>query len=571
MAGAPLMREKRARRLVEVGQRVRDFRFYHPHLQIEDLASGELVPWAPNPMQLAIRAEIRRQEALAQPVRIIGLKSRRAGFSTTIQGTFAHRMNTRKRYSTITIAHEIDNAAYLFRMLELMQNNLPAKLTCPKERGHTGKMLELKNGSYARVDTANDKNAGRGSGARAIHASEYAHWPHQKATMRSIRNTVPMKPGTLVVVESTANGVGDEFHALYVRAREGRSPYVPLFFPWFVDPLNALAAPPNLLELEAFDSPEEVELRKAYPFLSADQLYWRRIKISADFDEDLEGFQQEYPANDDEAFLSTSRSFFGRLYGLVPSKFIAEGHLEGQPKGKLHFDFDAKTPALRILRMPEPARRYLLCADVAGGVTDARLEDFTDRREASDFNVVYVLDDLGRIAAALRLRCDTDVFGQHLFKLGRVYSSLSGAWAPIGVDVTGGAGWAVIAELRRLGYPSIWRDRERRRYTQDRKSQYGYVFTESGREIALATVKRVAREDPHLIDEPQLIHEMRGMIVNSRGKPEAGPNVHDDCPMAYAIGRVMWPEIVGAADSGAKIRRDPGLEATISQLATRGR
>ena len=42
-----------------------------------------------------------------------------------------------------------------------------------------------------------------------------------------------MNPGTLIVLESTAKGVGSLFHHEWTSASNGESGYVPVFVPWF--------------------------------------------------------------------------------------------------------------------------------------------------------------------------------------------------------------------------------------------------------------------------------------------------------------------------------------------------
>ena len=41
-----------------------------------------------------------------------------------------------------------------------------------------------------------------------------------------------LKPETVVVLESTANGVGDFFHDEWMRTQQGRSDKEPVFVPW---------------------------------------------------------------------------------------------------------------------------------------------------------------------------------------------------------------------------------------------------------------------------------------------------------------------------------------------------
>jgi len=51
--------------------------------------------------------------------------------------------------------------------------------------------------------------------------------------MLGLNQSVPYKHGTIIVLESTANGVGNWFHEEWLRAKHKESNFVPLFFPWF--------------------------------------------------------------------------------------------------------------------------------------------------------------------------------------------------------------------------------------------------------------------------------------------------------------------------------------------------
>ena len=45
--------------------------------------------------------------------------------------------------------------------------------------------------------------------------------------------SVPREPFTVVVLESTAKGIGNFFHDTWCDAVDGKSAYTPLFVPWF--------------------------------------------------------------------------------------------------------------------------------------------------------------------------------------------------------------------------------------------------------------------------------------------------------------------------------------------------
>ena len=108
---------------------------YHPRLAIQDRRTSRLVPYRLNAVQARLDAVIRRQAVEGKPIRIIGLKSRRMGFSTHVQARFAHAAFTTRTFAGITGAHLDESSSYLHGMSEAMWEHLPAPLRPMRHRG----------------------------------------------------------------------------------------------------------------------------------------------------------------------------------------------------------------------------------------------------------------------------------------------------------------------------------------------------------------------------------------------------------------------------------------------------
>lgn len=112
-------------------------------------------------------------------------------------------------------------------------------------------------------------------------------------------------------MESTANGIGNTFHALYKAAEAGDSEFEPLFIPWFWHEEYAAEAP------EGWRAPPKfAEYGEIYG-LTPEQLYWawsenRTLAQASDGTtaEPCFRFRQEFPANADEAFTSSGDETF---------------------------------------------------------------------------------------------------------------------------------------------------------------------------------------------------------------------------------------------------------------------
>lgn len=137
----------------------------------------------------------------------------------------------------------------------------------------------------------------------ATHNSEVAFWPNAATHFSGVIQAIPDLPGTEIILESTANGVGGEFHSRWQQAERGEGDYIAIFIPWFWQPEYRRQVPDGFVLTE-----EEREYQAAYG-LDLEQIAWRRNKIDDDL-KDAVLFKQEYPANSAEAFQLSGHDSF---------------------------------------------------------------------------------------------------------------------------------------------------------------------------------------------------------------------------------------------------------------------
>jgi hypothetical protein len=199
--------------------------------------------------------------------------------------------------------------------------------------------------SVLEIDTAGSPEAGRGYTPSMLHLSEVARWTGQLATrkMLSQLNAVPYEPETIVILESTANGL-NHFHRRWVNARDGANDpdtgetYAALFVPWWRDPhcsLQFATGDDRKRFVETIgDERQFGEIVTDEPMLieryelTAEQLYWRRMMIRTQHENNVELFKQENPASDDEAFIGSGRTVFS---GILVSKAIHAAEAAPKP------------------------------------------------------------------------------------------------------------------------------------------------------------------------------------------------------------------------------------------------
>lgn len=279
-------------------------------LKILDKA-GSLVPLKLNRAQRFIHERLEAQLKEAGRIRALILKGRQQGSSTYVQARM--RWNLKKRPGTraYVIAHEQKGSDNMFVMAKRYHDEEPPDVRPSTGASNASELWFDKLDSRYSVATAGTKDVGRSGTAQFMHASEYAFWPNADTHWAGIGQTVPLADGTEIIVESTANGVRNDFYSRWKQAIHGQGGFIAIFVPWYWSEEYELPVPAGFTR-----TPEEDELVELYPELTDRKLAFRRAKIEDDFKGDTSQFEQEYPNNWQEAFINESRDTF------IPGKLV---------------------------------------------------------------------------------------------------------------------------------------------------------------------------------------------------------------------------------------------------------
>jgi hypothetical protein len=375
---------------------------------------GNLRPW------IEANLWIRTKDRLVRPLllnwaqadywskrteRDIILKARQMGFTTLTQAGFFADCLLRPNTTSVVVAHDLDSTEQIFQIAQLFWERLPAsaKATAGKPKYENRREFFWPQiGSRFFVGTAGNVKFGRGQTIHNLHCSEFAFWPNPEEGLAALMEAVPA--GGRVVIESTANGIGNRFHRLWLGAKGRANGWKRHCYGWFESEGYTLAGPP-LGALAA----DEAALRERY-HLTDDQIRWRRAK-----QRDLgEKFRQEYPENYVDCFLASARSIFDMT---ALRKAIAR--IAADPPGKAMAVLatgDASislAPArLVVWKQPQDGVLYVVGADVGEGL------------ERGDASAAVVLERAtGEQVAELHGRVPPDRFAHLLAALGRHYNS----------------------------------------------------------------------------------------------------------------------------------------------------
>jgi hypothetical protein len=399
---------------------------------------------------------------------------------------------------------------------------------------------------------------------QVVHASEAAKWKNPMV-WQGVGIALSKLPGTMGLIESTAEGVGNFFHSTWVEAAAGRSLWRPVFLSWKDDPNNVARVTKREEEQWEFLDAEERRIWEEHK-LSLGQLKWRRQQIaSPDMMrpgiDPIDVFHQEYPLTPDEAFLASGKSFF-----LLPSLVALETSPKGTKKplaaGEIYAppgstdrkktDWSKITPSFRALNhgalsvweMPVPGADYVIGADVAEGL------------EHGDRSVAWVLrrDTLKYVARYKTQGLDPDQFGVQCALLGWLYNE-----ALVGIEHNG-PGLAANSALTRIHYKRKWFDRDLGKTGEQATGQYqGWRTTAANRPTMLWRLEEEIRSATIDMPAADFFDEAKTFqIVN--GRPEAIVGKHDDEIMSAAITlqmHILGGAIRGPSRKAKKLKESP--------------
>lgn len=316
--------------------RLKDFKFFSEEFFKIRTKSGQVTPFIMNRAQLYIHERLESQLKATGKVRAVCLKGRQQGVSTLIQARYFHKTITTRGFKTFILTHDSQATKNLFEMTKRYYEYLPAGL-CPKANRDSQKELKFEtiDSGYA-IGTAGAKGTGRSQTIQLLHGSEVSFWPNAKEHAQGLFQAVSDESGTEIILESTANGIGNFFHQSWVAAEQGLSEFQAIFVPWYWQP--EYKAYYKQSQDEIFLSDEEELLLKLYESdgMTREHIYWRRFKMgqfSSDHDVGLKLFAQEYPCCSSEAFSNP-----------IDDTFIASVHVARARK--VHVDVSPTAPLI---------------------------------------------------------------------------------------------------------------------------------------------------------------------------------------------------------------------------------
>lgn len=281
------------------------------YLKIID-KKGNIVLLILNDAQKIVYSKYKSLIDAGKPVRIILLKARQMGMSTLTEGLIYQRNSFDENRKAGIVAHVAEASSNLFNMFKTYHKHLPEELKPQLDKSNEKKMSYGLLDSSIKISTAESGDGvGRSDTYQDLHLSEVAFWRDADTVMTALLQTVPDEPNTMIIVESTANGVGGWFHETWVSAENGENDYTPIFLSWFdlPDYTRPFADKEEKKHFKKTMDTYEITLKKNFP-VTYEQLNWYRYTRINKLKGSYNSMKQEYPSTAEEAFVASGRPVF---------------------------------------------------------------------------------------------------------------------------------------------------------------------------------------------------------------------------------------------------------------------
>lgn len=500
---------KKRRDLKRYSTSYQDFALEQIRILPKDASKG-FIPMEFNSAQQIVNDAIEKQLAETGKVRAIVLKARQMGLSTYATGRVYWKSYLTPYNKSVVMAHDSATSDALFSMSRNIIQNMRPEFAPVLKKSNSKEIGFEHNDSGYRLYTAGSPEAGRGTTPTIAHLSEVAFWTHDAKILAGLFQGISQADGTEVILESTANGVGNEFHRLWKGAVAGENEYIPIFVPWYLMPeyTRDVLEPDEFLETIT-EEEEDLQLKHG---LELNQLYWRRLKIA---EGGLDKFRQEYPSTPEEAFIVSGANVFNteKLMNTEPSRVQKKQHFNIE---SCMFD-DHREGSLEIFKFPRYDSNFVIGADCSLGV-------------GRDYSAAVVLDEEREVCAVYRNnKIDPTQYGDLLFYLGRLYNN-----ALTAVE-SNSLGIATLNRLKQMDYVNLYHQTKVANISNEEGTRLGWRTTQATKPMIIGHLKNAIENDDILLASPTIIQECLDYVADENGRTNAITGCNDDTVIATAI------------------------------------
>jgi len=522
-------------------------------VSILDKMSGRIEKFILNRPQRRVLQMLEQQRLAKKPLRMIMLKARQWGGSTLVQMYMIWiQLVLKKNWNSVICGHLHQTSAAIKSMYNRVLRRYPKDFTPDGQRPQFvtfegSRNVRQLSGSESLVITssAQSEDAIRGYDVKMAHLTEVAFWPESPRhepddLIRSIGGTIPLEPLTMIVLESTANGVGNYFHKEWERAKRGESDKKLVFVPWHEIEIYRMPVDDTSKLLSELDNYEKLLWQDN---CTLEQINWYHHKRREYSSQVL--MAAEFPSNDIEAFATNDRSVFNpQLLELLRTScdiVPKSGDMVAKSQKSLvdvAFVEGMGGNAMKVWKMPETAKlrnRYIVAVDVGGS------------RDSADWSVIAVFDTHNsaddpehrpEVVAQWRGHVDKDIMAWKAAHIARFYNNALLIFESNSLECDGEVGKTIIDNIA-MSYGNIYR-----RKNKSNESVAGFHTNSKSKNNAIDNLKAYIRDRAYIERDQQAIDEMAQYQLLSNGKSYgAQKGCHDDILMTRAIALFVIEEI----------------------------
>lgn len=516
---------------------------------IKDKVSARNVPFRLNAPQRRLLAVLEDMRHAGKPIRAIVLKARQWGGSTLVQVYMAWMQIVRRTcWNSVICGHLRDTASAIQGMYTRLLRFYPRQYKPdgdalrfrPYEKSRN--ICEITSRQCLVVaGTAGSQESIRGMDIAMAHLTEVAFWPAtpQKSPeniIRAVCGSVMLEPETLVVLESTANGMGNFFHSEWLRAKTGFSDKQAVFVPWHEIEIYRHPVKDAAALWRAMDEYEQALWQQG---LTLEMIAWYHAK-RREYSTHSQ-MQAEYPTNDIEAFAHSGQSVFSEMHLDVLRRdcrpatrcSLLPAPLGPECLSAPHFCDEPDTGQWQVWQAPVAAKgknaaataRYVVSVDV-GGLSDK-----------ADFSVITVIRRDGRrhcpeVVAQWRGHTYHDRLGWMAAQAARLYGNalLVIESNTLEMEYSEGDGTQYILNLLRRHYRNLFRRSA---------SRAGFHTNRDTKTEAIFHLIGLIRDHAYTERSEEAVNELSYYEHKPRGGFGAVSGRHDDMVMTRAIGLLV--------------------------------
>jgi hypothetical protein len=373
--------------------------------------------------------------------------------------------------------------------------------------------------------SAEKQDAVRGGDYAMAHLSETAFWPATaKRTpedfIRAVCSGIMYKPYTLIAIESTANGVGNFFHAEWLRSEAGNSDKHAIFVPWYEIENNRLAVTDAMA---LWRSMTDYERKLWDNGLTLEMINWYHHKALEN--QRADAMHAEYPTTPDEAFINSGAGVFA----IEKINRLRRDCCEPKMIGDISADGLPVADSLGLMKFWDdvcPTLEYVVAMDIGG------------RSANADWSVIAVLsrESRPRVVAQWRGHIDHDILADEGIRIARYYNNalLVVESNTFETEAGGDNNLSVLARMA-SSYSNMYTRTVVDRLTATSSDRVGFHTNRRTKPVLINNLIAAVRDAAYVERDAEACNEYATYVELPNGSYAAKLGKHDDILMTRAL------------------------------------